>query len=325
MAQGTWRRIVGSGEAPSLRSSHTVSIVSPNKVICYGGEDNVPRNAFDDNIYELDVASRQWTKHAVNGAKPDARLGHSAAFAGDSLYVFAGRGSGSVEYGSFLSYNIHSRVWSEIDAANAPSTRSYHASCSVGSSVYVFAGWTKAGRLNDLYRFDTATQSWHTMPSQGVVPSCRGGPAFCGIPKPGNPDAHLLFVAGGFNGVELGDFFMYDTELQSWSQPATNGDMFTPRSVTFLTALDDSKLFLFGGEAGPSARGHEGAGAYLDDAYIFDIPEQRWRRVTYKEDSDTPSARGWLAGGALDASSVFVFGGFDGNSRLDDSYIFTLE
>jgi len=80
-------------------------------------------------------------------------------------------------------------------------------------------------------------------------------------------------------------------------------------------------LFVFGGEFTPSAQGHEGAGEYHRDAWLFSIAEQTWSEVSPKNVSSVPSARGWFNTAALpDGRSVVIFGGFDGEGRISDTW-----
>lgn len=38
-------------------------------------------------------------------------------------------------------------------------------------------------------------------------------------------------------------------------------------------------LFVFGGEYTPSSQGHEGAGLFHSDSYVYDIALQQWKQV----------------------------------------------
>lgn len=56
-----------------------------------------------------------------------------------------------------------------------------------------------------------------------------------------------------------------------------------PRSVTDLVALPavgrHGALFVFGGEFTPSSQGHDGAGEFHRDAWLFDLDSEQWTKV----------------------------------------------
>jgi len=100
------------------------------------------------------------------------------------------------------------------------------------------------------------------------------------------------------------------------------------RSVTDVVHLpglgNAGSLFVFGGEFTPSSQGHEGAGTYRDDSWVYDLESNKWIEYKNQENDVIPTARGWFSSCALqDGASVLIFGGFDGTGRLDDSYIWT--
>ena len=122
----------------------------------------------------------------------------------------------------------------------------------------------------------------------------------------------------------MGDFFVFDTKSNQWNQPNLQGDIPSNRSVAFFAPLTSSSLFLFGGEADPSDKGHEGGGEYHGDSYILDVESMTWRCIhgeTKSAEDTIPVARGWLNGTACGENQVAIFGGFDGKLRRDDMFI----
>eukprot|EP00741_Cyanophora_paradoxa_P016684 tig00020934_g16113.t1 len=324
MPSGSWKRIAtAAGLLPAQRSSNSLTSLR-GLIYMFSGE-NVPRIPVDNDLFAFDPAKGAWSKVDAAGTPPAARVGHAAAAAlGRYLYIFGGRTGVSQELLSMndlWQFDAETREWSEVKAAgNPPPVRSYHAMASIGSRVFVFAGSGAGGRLNDLYAYNIETKSWeeHAAPNG---PSIRGGPLMCSV-------GGRLLVFGGFCGKELGDLFLYDPSTRSWSQPATSGETPYPRSVTAAVPLRDRYVFVFGGEADPSAKGHEGAGKYHGDAYMLDTADFRWYRVQTGGPNDLPSrdgpsARAWIDAAAV-GDSAYVFGGFDGEARLNDFFAWTL-
>lgn len=76
---------------------------------------------------------------------------------------------------------------------------------------------------------------------------------------------------------------------------------------------------MYGGECAPSAEGHLGAGKYLGDTYLYDIPSNRWTKLNSEA---SPPPRGWQASATVDAlNAVVLFGGYGGEERLNDLHI----
>ena len=156
---------------------------------------------------------------------------------------------------------------------------SYQAMAATGDYVYVFGGCKPVGRSNDLFCYHVKDQVWSAL-SVGAVansPSERGGPALVAL-----PDAvHVLF---GYNGkVEADDHFVFDLVTKVWRQVQT--PIVPPaRSVTDAVYVSRigrlGSIFVFGGEFTPSQQGHEGAGEYHGDAWLFDIDTERWTQIS---------------------------------------------
>jgi len=93
-----------------------------------------------------------------------------------------------------------------------------------------------------------------------------------------------VWIGFGYNGKEeQADLWHFDLSSKCWQQVRTTGSLPTARSVTDMVLLRGSlqqpTLFVFGGEFTPSQQGHEGAGEYHDDAYVFDIKKSEWTRI----------------------------------------------
>ena len=151
-----------------------------------------------------------------------------------------------------------------------------------------------------------------------------------------------------------------DTESSPTEIPAESDQPWPlPRSVASLEALTigggREYLVLTMGERTPSPDGHEAAGKFLDDVWMFQVPplgmtvasvtaammqavgrktgEGKWTKVDlapYDDDNsdDTPAPRGWLASavmGDLEENAILIWGGLaENNHRLEDGWILRL-
>jgi N-acetylneuraminic acid mutarotase len=325
-----WRSLTDTqtGDIPPGRSSHSCVVVE-SKLAVFGGEDE-PRHPINNSVYLFDIAESKWTSFSAptDSAAPLARVGHAAASVGSKMFVFGGRtgvDQSETSLGDFWEFDLGASRWLQHQKSSVPCMRSYHSMVSLGNRVFVFGGCGSNGRLNDLQSYDVTSGKWetHQSASDTAGPSIRGGPAVFAY------DAKI-YIFGGFNGKELGDFHVYDLVAGRWAHPQINGDVVpTPRSVALAASLSDGRLFLFGGEVDPSTQGHAGAGMYSNETFVYDIGSASWHKADGSSgggsDQQTPSPRGWLAGTAYDhpvhQHQVYLFGGFTGEKRTNELFV----
>lgn len=244
-------------------------------------------------------------------------------------------------------------------------------------TFFVHAGCPNSGRTNDFWAFDVRSKVWKEFPPAPGNP--RGGTAL-------TVSKQRVFRYGGFNGeteeggkldiLELGLETFNDTSALPEAGITTKGgwstldfteeDMKFPgnRSVagfqTINTGMGREYLALFLGERDPSDRGHDGAGKFWSDVWVFQAPPQGltgasvkdatwqaigretgegiWSEVAVadaegSEGEDVrklvPGGRGWFASstlGDLGVSGVIVWGGLnDKNEREDNGWILKFE
>jgi len=308
-----WKKLTGSGPVPAGRSSHSVAAVG-RKVYIYGGED-VPRNAFDPNFHVYDLDAHTWTELTqVNGEVPHKRVAHATAVVGESIILVAGRYDGE-DVNDVWSFNTRTNTWTHHHTTGEEiPTMSYHAATSLGKDVYVFGGCHGHDRLNVVYKLDTEKYHWEKLTTKSdAVPTPRGGPGLVSV-------AGSVYVYAGYQGKEeLDDLWRFDLQSHEWTKIVGQGEAPPARSV-HTTNLIGHTIVVYGGECAPSALGHLGAGAYLGDTYLYDIPSNHWTKLDH---GDAPGARGWQASASVEASNAVVLsGGFNGEPvRLSDLYI----
>ncbi|KAF7458729.1 putative kelch repeat protein [Cryptosporidium felis] len=101
--------------------------------------------------------------------------------------------------------------------------------------------------------------------------------------------------------------------ITPWEEVEISGRSPTPRAAHSCNAIED-KLFLFGGWNGFEA---------LNDFYVlFTSPEMRWKKIT--ESENRPKQRNNHASSVY-GNSLFIHGGHNGESWLNDMYEFTVK
>lgn len=240
------------------------------------------------------------------------------------------------EAGNLYVFTPSSSTWRKITPSTStegsvPQARSYHCSTATNDSILIHAGCGNAdvGRLNDLWSFNIKDKKWTKLADAPGAP--RGGSAIAYDPK-----ADSVWRFGGFNGkTEVGgviDHITLGTSAQSNGWESTTFDSTsesestTPgaRSVTGLHILSDGRLVTFFGEGKPSPTGgHDAAGNFWGDIWLFDPKTKEWTEV--KQEGETPGERGWFSSDVYD-QGVVVWGGLNGqNERESDGWVLKLE
>ncbi|KAL2935373.1 Kelch domain-containing protein 3 [Bienertia sinuspersici] len=120
----------------------------------------------------------------------------------------------------------------------------------------------------------------------------------------------LLYVFGGYgqNNSQTNKVHVFDTDTQTWSEPAIKGTPPTPRDSHTCTTVGDN-LFVFGGTDGLNP---------LGDLHILDTLSHTW--ISPNVRGDGPQAREGHSA-ALVGERLFIFGGC-GKSMNDPSEVY---
>ncbi|TMW64004.1 hypothetical protein Poli38472_014709 [Pythium oligandrum] len=111
------------------------------------------------------------------------------------------------------------------------------------------------------------------------------------------------------------DLFQFDIATSSWSQVQTRGAL-PPRRSGALGVVHDDKMFIFGGYDGRD-------GNYFNDLYFFNFASLRWDEMPSSV-AERPEARTDHIM-VLHSSSIYIFGGYNGSSRFNDLWEYSLE
>jgi hypothetical protein len=238
------------------------------------------------------------------------------------------------ESGTIYVFNPKISNWRKFTPSSTvnPQARSYHCSIATSNTVIIHAGCGNAdvGRLNDLWSFDISAKGWTKLADAPGDP--RGGSAIAFDKR-----TSRLWRFGGFNGkIEVGGVIDYielgngkSLQEAEWASVdfgsvATQSTVPGARSVTGLHVLADGRLVTFFGEGKPSPTGgHDAAGNFWGDVWIFDGKSKTWEEVSQK--GETPGERGWF-GSDAGGEGVVVWGGINkDNDRIPDGWILKLD
>lgn len=222
--------------------------------------------------------------------------------------------------------------WTPLTIEGTPPPPLSYASMVAGKDkVYVLNGATVShGLTNDIWYYDFDKKRWDqetfkemfgSPQSKRPHPSKRSGAA--GVHS--QEGLHVLFGLDGKE--ELQDHWLWDFEVRDWRRFEREPIAPPARSVSqavFLPKVgSDGSIFVCCGESSP-AENSDLSSEFHHDCWLFDIANKSWKQLEMGENA--PSARGWFNACALqDGRSVVLFGGYDGQQRFNDVYIFSLE
>jgi len=258
-----WTRIV-PGEDPNhpdgkpcTRSSHGVSMVqSKTKLFIYGGE-TVARTPLDPN-------QSTWICDFTNSS-PKWR----------SILVSS-------------------------SSAQQPPARVAHAQAVYKDRyVYIFGG--RAGitmdemAMNDLWVFDTETETWTECTSTSTPPEARSFHQMLCV-----DDA--LYVFGGCSAVHgrLADIHKFDIATKTWTSMGTSQHLRGRGGATFLPFNNGKSLGVVAGFAGEET----------NDGHVFDVTKGQWNEDALTKDLTDLRPRSVCVGGSFPSVGLTViFGG----------------
>lgn len=186
----------------------------------------------------------------------------------------------------------------------------------MGNQIFIHGGHDGSVWLDDFYIMDLTEVvkmnsdkiSWSRPAVHGVLPTPRACHSLTRI-------GDKLVVFGGYDGRAcFNSLFILDLNTFNWSEPKTSGATPTARNAHAACAVSGHKLFIYGGHSGRE---------HLNQLHIFDLNTFSW---------STPIVHGDLPGGMrghsmiwLGDNRIFQFGGYNGERRLNSSWLFDIE
>src|SRR6266404_2037052 len=156
-----WSRPNPSGIVPTPRADAPVAYDSVGRQLAmFGGQDgSSDRNDFW--LYSVD--RQQWTQVNPAGVSPSPRHGHTATFDPIRRRVIVIAGQGASFFGDVWAYDFRTNSWTQLNAdLNGLTPRYGHSAVydAKRDRIVISHGFTSAGRFDDTWAFDLATNSW---------------------------------------------------------------------------------------------------------------------------------------------------------------------
>lgn len=207
-----------------------------------------------------------------------------------------------------------------------PSPRHSHAAVVYKNFMYIFGGYDGSYR-SDFHEFDLDQLIWRPVVSVGGgrSPRARYRSTAC-------VQRDMMILFGGHDGTRhLADVHLFDFVNQAWSLLAATGVPPMPRDSHVSVTYRDS-MYVFGGSTGSAMNDLFELNFHSSQQEHGNGPEEGEGPTAPTQDSMANSAKwrqippvnGGIAVhrfchvGAIYKGSLYVFGGYDGSSRLND-------
>lgn len=297
-------RLPADGTAPTPRVDGTIAYDGAGRrIYLFGGLDNSARN----DLWFYSLAQRRWEEVAATGPKPAARFGHTLLHdaARRRLIVFGGQAGGF--FSDVWAFDLDSGAWQQLAPNEAgPSNRYGHSAIldEARGRMVISHGFTDAGRFDDTWAFDLATNRWSNLTPSGTRPLRR-----ClhhAVYDPANSQM-LLYggCASGFGPCPLGDLWSFDLNTNRWTE-RTAATRPAPRQH-FGISFDRvrARLLLYGGSGGGT----------LNDTWAWDSASNTWLQPAVEGAPTVGRSRHEST--YADCGTTFFFGGStrEGNSN----------
>ena len=286
------------------RTGHQVVAVKNDIFIMRGVEDDIATqtNTFRDDLFRLDPKNKHRVRMnelrergdaippatAFHCAVGDDRRGGSLLSFGGAHFLFQGDPAffqSFVVFDTLWRYRVSNKRWEAIEpagvkpAARAGCNAEYH-----DGSMYVFGGLNRFLQLNnELWRFDTASETWTKLTPVGPVPE----PRFIGATAVDHETGKIYLynghraTASGFQSI--GDFWVYDVATNAFRQlPPVPAPARDEGTLSILRGPHGKKYLVH--TAGHTATpvlctGFTENTTALDEIWAFDPEAESWQQL----------------------------------------------
>jgi hypothetical protein len=201
-----WRPL-DSGSGPAQRYGAASALNADGRLLVSHGFTHQGR--FDDSWFFLFAPSAVWSDVSPADNRPVKRCLCRGAWdsARNRFLMFGGQTDGEPFLGDLWALDevlLRLGGWQEITSEPKPSPRNFYAMAETDPGrIALFGGSTEDGETNDLWLFDSQTDTWTLAQPEGDPPSARYGHDAVWL-----PDTRRLIVFGGHDATgDLNDLW----------------------------------------------------------------------------------------------------------------------
>mmetsp|Transcript_122982 Transcript_122982/g.244717 ORF Transcript_122982/g.244717 Transcript_122982/m.244717 type:complete len:884 (+) Transcript_122982:125-2776(+) len=301
----SWEFLDCDGEVPQSRSGHTCALYQNRYLYIFGGFDG--SNCFDD-LYMLDLDTKDWRRIEAKGDRPSGRASHSAVtddLAG-VMYIFGGSGShfGYTNKRDLCEFCFETETWRLLSnpLEDMPSARYGQSMVAYKEGLYVWGGTHGTNYPTDMHRFELLSKQWSYVHTSGELPCGR-------YRHQAMVQDDLMYIVGGSGINRYGDVFTFNFGTSVWRKLHCTGTDLSDGRYAHSAVLLEGYIYLYGGNDG----------VRHDDLQQLDLETRVWSRVVVH--GHCPPGRDFHAA-VLRKDSMAIFGGSNGMRRHNDVFEF---
>ena len=173
-----------------------------------------------DELWRFDITAGTWLLLSPSGSKPVSRYYHASCVYDGKLYIHGGsRNISPYSRNDLWVYDPSTNSWTQL--ASGGSVRYGHFMVNIGDYIYMGMGNKNdqydVVMLNDLYRYDPATNTWTTLNASNKPPA--------GFDYNYTTYNNKIYISGGRTSTKLHKVtYSYDPSTNTWTQLAGNID-----------------------------------------------------------------------------------------------------
>ncbi|KAJ8360730.1 hypothetical protein SKAU_G00172550 [Synaphobranchus kaupii] len=211
------------GTPITQRFSHSACYYDSNQsMYVFGGCTQSSCNAAFNDLWRLDLNSKEWIRPLASGSYPSPKAGATLVMYRDLLVLFGGWTRPSPYplhqperfFDEIHTYSPSKNWWNCIVTTHGPPPMAGHSSSVIGGTMVVFGGSLGARQMsNEVWVLDLEQWSWSKPPITGPCPHPRGGQSQIVI------DHETLLILGGCGGPNalLKDAWLLHMGSPPWS------------------------------------------------------------------------------------------------------------
>ncbi|KJZ74801.1 hypothetical protein HIM_05918 [Hirsutella minnesotensis 3608] len=278
-----------TAEGPGPRVGHA-SLLVGNAFIVYGGDTKIEdSDVLDETLYLLNTSTRHWSRALPAGPRPAGRYGHSLNILGSKIYIFGGQVEGyfmnDLSAFDLNQLQMPNNRWELLIQGEAspkvPAARTNHSVITYNDKMFLFGGTNGFQWFNDVWCYDSVTNTWSQLDCIGYIPAPREGHAAALV-----DDVMYIFGGRTEEGSDLGDLAAFRISSRRWYTFQNMGPSPSARSGHSMTTVGKS-IVVLGGE--PSS-----AAAAINDLgilYVLDTTKIRYPNDSQQNQQRLPQAR----------------------------------
>ncbi|XP_052445882.1 F-box only protein 42 isoform X1 [Carassius gibelio] len=211
------------GTPITQRFSHSACYYDSNQsMYVFGGCTQSSCNAAFNDLWRLDLNSKEWIRPLASGSYPSPKAGATLVMFRDLLVLFGGWTRPSPYplhqperfFDEIHTYSPSKNWWNCIVTTRGPPPMAGHSSSVMGSTMVVFGGSLGARQMsNEVWVLDLEQWSWSKPAVSGPSPHPRGGQSQIVI------DSETLLILGGCGGPNalLKDAWLLHMSASPWT------------------------------------------------------------------------------------------------------------